>query len=295
MRTLFLTFLISLLLSAANAFASDVLILQSLRVNPFDEAMRGFKSICKEDSTSIVIAEAKGTDLLRKVREERPQIILAIGADALQKVKRVRDIPIIYLMVLNPEKIIGDGNNFAGISMDIPPERYLSLMEKLNPKSLKIGIFYDPLKTGAFVKRIMQKAGAMGIDITALEVHSPKEVPDMFTRTKSDFNIFWMLPDSTVVTPETVDFLLLHSQESAMPVVTFAGKYVETGALLSLDIDGFDLGKQAGEMANKILGGTAVSELSNTDARKSVLKINRNVAKKLGINLHTIESGKYSN
>jgi putative ABC transport system substrate-binding protein len=70
---------------------------------------------------------------------------------------------------------------------------------------------------------------------------------------------------------------------------------VETGALISLDIDGFDLGKQAGEMANNILGGAAVSELPNVDARKAILKVNRNVAKKLGINLHSIEASKFSN
>jgi putative ABC transport system substrate-binding protein len=293
LRTLFLTFLISFLLSGATVFGGDILVLQSMRVKPFNDALRGFKSVCKGASKTVVVADAEGTDLPRMIREERPQLILAIGADALQKVKRIRNIPVIYLMVLNPEAITGGGKNIAGVEMNIPPEKYLDLMLKLNPDSLKVGIFYDPTKTGTFVKRILQSAGAMGIEIIAREVHSPKEVPEMFTRMKSSFNIFWLLPDSTVVTPETVEFLLLHTQEVAMPVVTFAGKYVETGALISLDIDGFDLGKQAGEMANNILGGAAVSELPNVDARKAVLKVNRNVAKKLGINLHSIEASKF--
>jgi putative tryptophan/tyrosine transport system substrate-binding protein len=290
LRTLLLTILISLLLSAANASASDVLVLQSLRVKPFEDALRGFRNVCKAEAKTVVVADAEGADMGRLVREERPELILAIGAEALQRVKRIRDIPIIYLMVLNPEKITGDARNVVGVDMNIPPEKYLELMERLNLPKLKVGLFYDPDKTGGFVKRIRQAAATMGIEITAREVHSPREVPEMLIKMRGSCNIFWMLPDSTVVTPETLEMLLLFTQESRIPIIAFAGKYVDTGALASLDIDGFDLGKQAGEMANRVLDGTRVSQLKDAEARKSVMRINRKVAAKLGISLAGIEN-----
>ena len=289
MRTLLITFLIGLLLSAGDVFAGEVLILQSLRVKPYDDAVRGFRSVAKADTRTVVLSDAEGTDMVRLVREERPELILAIGADALKSVKRVRDIPIIYLMVLNPEKITGEARNFNGIDMNIPPERYLALMERLNLPRLKVGLFYDPGKSGAFVKRIRQAAESMGIEIMAREVHSPREVPEQLMRLSSSCNVFWMLPDPTVVTAETVEFLLLYTQKNRMPVVTFAGKYVDTGALFSLDIDGSDLGKQAGEMANRVLSGTDISLIRETEARKAVMKVNRKVAEKLGINLAGLE------
>ena len=295
MRTVLLTFLFSLLLSAAPAFAGDVLVLQSMRVKPFDDALRGFRSVCKADSKTVVVGDTEGTDLLRTVREERPRLILAIGADALQRVKKIRDIPIIYLMVLNPEKITAGWKNIVGVNMNIPPEKYLSLMERLNLPKLKVGVFYDPAKTGAFVKRIQQTARAREIEITAREVRHPQEVPELLVEMKGSCNLLWMLPDATVITPETVEFLLRFSQQNGTPVVTFAGKYVDTGALVSLDVDGFDLGKQGGEMANRILDGARVSDIPNTEARKAVIKINRKVANKLGINLHAIEDYKFSN
>ncbi len=290
MRTLFITSLISLLLSGTTVFAGDILVLQSMRVKPFDDALRGFKSVCKGESKTVVATDAEGIDIVKLAREERPQLILAIGADALQRAKKIRDIPIIYLMVLNPEKITTGGKNIAGVDMNIPPEKYLGLMESLNLPKLKVGIFYDPAKTGAFVKRIQQSARSRGIEIMAKEVRHPQDVPELLTQMKGFCNLFWMIPDATVVTPETVEFLLLFSQRTGTPVVTFAGKYVDTGALASLDIDGFDLGKQGGEMANRVLDGTRVSELPNAEARKAVLKVNRKVAKKLGINLKGIEN-----
>ena len=61
-----------------------------------------------------------------------------------------------------------------------------------------------------------------------------------------------VLPDITVITPETIEFLLLFSLENRIPVFTFSEKYVESGALMSIIIDAFDIGCQAGEMAKAI-------------------------------------------
>jgi putative tryptophan/tyrosine transport system substrate-binding protein len=290
LRTLFLTILLGLLFSVRAVFASDILVVQSLQVKPFDEALRGFRSACRAESITVVVSGAPGVDISRTVREERPQIILAIGADALNRVKKIRDIPIIYSMVLNLEKVAGRGENIAGVNMNVSPGKYLSLMEKLNLPNLRVGVLYDPAQTGSLLENIRQTALAKGIEITAIEVHNPREVPELLTRMKGAFNLFWMIPDATVVTPETVEFLLLFTRQSGVPVVTFAGKYVDEGALFSLDINGFDLGKQAGEMANTVLDGTRASELPETEARMATLRINRKVAKELGINLDAIEA-----
>jgi len=289
LRTLFITLLISLFFSAVNAFAGDILVLQSMRVKPFDDALAGFRSVCSGAARIVMVADTEGTDFVKLAEKERPEIILAIGSEALSKVKKIKDIPIIYLMVLHTDKITGGGRNIVGINMNIPPEKYLTLMEKLNLHGLKIGVFYDPAKSGNFIRNIRQTAGSRGMIITAREVSHPKDVQELLSEMKGSFDLFWMLPDTTVVTPETVESIFRFSQKNSIPIITFAGKYVETGALASLDIDGFDLGKQAGEMANRILGGTAVSDIANTDARKAIMKVNRKLAAKLGINLNALD------
>jgi putative ABC transport system substrate-binding protein len=114
-------------------------------------------------------------------------------------------------------------------------------------------------------------------------------VPEQLKKMNASCNVFWMLPDPTVVTPETVEFILLFTQQNRVPVVTFAGKYVDNGALFSLDIDGFDLGKQSGEMAVRLLSGTDISQVRETEVRKAVMKVNRKVATKLGISLAGME------
>ena len=92
-----------------------------------------------------------------------------------------------------------------------------------------------------------------------------------------------MLPDLTVITPETIEFVLLFSLENKIPILAFSEKYVELGALMSVGIDAFDIGIQAGEMAEKILSGRDIMNARHVDARKAVISINLKVAKTLGI------------
>jgi putative ABC transport system substrate-binding protein len=275
-------------LFGGHAFAHDILVIQSLRVKPFDEALRGFASTCKAGSKKVVYADTEGIDIIKTVREEKPKMILAIGADALARIRKIKDIPIVYLMVLNPQKITG-GKNITGVSMNVPAGKYLALVEKLPLRRKRIGVLYDPDNSGYLVRKAQQAAGAAGVEIVAREVRDPKDVPALLSKLQESVDLIWMVPDATVVTPVTVEFLLDFSQQHRIPIVTFAGKYVDMGALLSPDIDNVDLGRQAGELALKILDGTSVDEIPRADARKTVLKINRSVAKKLGISLDGVE------
>ncbi len=288
MRNLFLVIIAVICLGSTAAHAHDVLVIQALRVKPFDEAFRGFRSACAADARRVYLPDVDKTDIVRLVKEEKPRLILAIGAEALAKAQKVKGVPILYLMVLNPQSTLHGNRNATGVTMSVPPERYFELLTQISPAPKTVGLVYDPAKSGHLVKRAQQAARTRGIEIVAQEVRKPNDVPMALSAMKGAVDAILMLPDSTIVTPETVEFFLLFSQNNNVPVITFASKYVDMGALLSLDIDGFDQGKQAGEMAQQILDGAAVAELPGAEARMAHLKANRSVAKKLGISLDSL-------
>jgi putative tryptophan/tyrosine transport system substrate-binding protein len=290
LRVLFATMLYSMLFFGTPVFAHEILVIQSFKAGPFDEALRGFKAACRAETKTVMVADGDRFDIGKTVREEKPAIILAIGAGALKQAIKITHTPIIYLLVLNPERMIRGRENVAGVHMVIPPEKYLELMERLNVPRLRVGILYDPAQSAILMKRIMQAAASRGIVITAKEVRKAKEVPDVLNRMKGSYNLFWMLPDPTVVTTDAVDYLLVTTQQSGVPIVTFAEKYIEMGAMISLELDSFDLGKQGGEIANRILGGGKVTDIPYTEVRKSVTRVNRKIAAKLGINLNSLGS-----
>ena len=287
MKNFSLVIIAVFLLGSTAARAHDVLVIQGLRVKPFDEAFRGFRSVCAAQTRRLYLTDLERTDITRMIREEKPSLILAIGTDALISVRKITDIPILYLMVLNPQSTLQGNRNITGVAMNIPPEKYFDLLKHMAPAPKTVGLVYDPAKTGCFVKRAQQAAKAVGIELAVLEVKKSSDVPGTLNNFKGMVDALLMLPDTTVVTPETVEFFLLFSHNNSIPVITFASKYVEMGALLSLDIDGFDLGKQAGEMAQQILNGAAASDLPGVEARRVHVKANRYVAKKLGITLST--------
>ncbi len=266
--------------------AGGLLVVQSLQIKPYNEALRGFRSACAGTTRVVTSEEQSEANIVEKVRRNRPDLILAIGLDALAKVKNIRDVPIVYLMVLNPQSLVQDTSNIAGVSMNIQPEKQLSVLQQVLPHARKIGLPFDPDKSGDFVRKAQAAAQAFGIELVTRKVHSPRETAAALDGMKGKIDALWLPPDTTVINPGTVDLLILTALENRIPVYTFSEKYAEKGALLSLEVDAAEAGRQAGELANRILAGTAVQKLENVDARGGILTVNLIVAKKLGIRIN---------
>jgi putative ABC transport system substrate-binding protein len=284
-RFLIVSLLLFLCHSSAQAF-QEIVAVQSIRVQPYEEAVRGFASVCHSRLQKFVVSESEGSDVLREIQRIRPVMILAVGRDALSLVKNIKNIPILYLMVLNPQGILSGEKNISGVSMHISPEKQLKALQQAVPRMKRIGLVYDPKRTGDFVRDAQRASARMGFTLIVREVHNPKKAPSLITDMKRQIDLFWMLPDATVVTAEVVEFLLLFSLENNIPLLTFSEKYLEMGAFMSTGIDPFDMGLQAGEMANKILRGKDGGGPEPVHARRMVVSTNLMIAGKLGIALN---------
>jgi putative tryptophan/tyrosine transport system substrate-binding protein len=286
MKKFFFQIIICFFFLAPSWASGDVLVVQSLPIKPYNDALQGFKTICKSRMKSIVGPDLSETEIRGKLNRNKPDLILAIGMDALEKLKTVNDVPIVYVMVLNPQDMLRDGGNITGVSMNLAPERQFSILREVLPNIKKIGIFFDPGKNGYYISRVHNAATLMGVELLTKKVSSSREAVASVEGLKGKVDALWLLPDTTVVNPATIDLLLLSSIENKIPVLTFSDKYVEKGALLSLEVDAAESGKQAGEMAVKILGGAKVNSIKDEDARESILTVNLIVAKKLGISIN---------
>lgn len=283
MKTFPLLILLSLFFLVPPAAAGDLLVVQSIQIKPYNEALQGFRSVCTGKTHKLLSAELSEADVVGKARRAKPDLILAIGMDALAKLRTIRDVPIVYLMVLNPHSLVPDNGNVTGVSLNIQPERQLATLRQLLPSARRIGLLFDPGKSACFVGKAQHAATVTGIELLAKRVKSSRDAAAAIDGMKGKIDALWMLPDTTVVNPGTVDLLLLTAIENRIPVLTFSDKYAEKGALLSLEVDAAEAGRQAGEMANSILAGTDVQSIEKADARSGILTVNLIVAKKLGI------------
>jgi putative ABC transport system substrate-binding protein len=282
-RVFFLMIACALLFQASTANAWDVLIAQNSRAKPYAEAVQGFKSACGARVQELVISELNGEDVPTEVRRRKPDLIVAVGMEALLKVRKIREKPIVYLMVLFPDSVLRGESNITGVSMIIPPEKQLTYFRKALPGMERIGIIYNPVNTGHIVARAVNAGARLGTEIKTLKVTRASDFPQLLNGMKGNIDAYWMMPDSTVVTPECIEYLLLFSLENRIPVLTFSDKYLRMGAFLSVEINPFKIGKQAGEMAEKILSGTDASRMRAVDAADADVTVNYKVGEKMGI------------
>ncbi|RNC68929.1 MAG: ABC transporter substrate-binding protein [Desulfuromonadales bacterium] len=278
-----LIYTILLLFLALPVQAADILIVQSMRVKAYDAVADGFRSAVGRKCDQVALSDLDGEDVTRTLKGYRSRLILAIGVDALREVMRIKDVPILYTMVLNPETKIAETANVSGVGMNIPPERQLAFMKQVLPRLRKVGLLYDPTKTGALARRAVRAAETLDLEIVTREVRRPREVPGLIDGLKGAVQLFWLLPDPTVVTPQTLEYLPLVAVESRVSFAAFSDQYLKNGALLSIGIDPVDIGRQAAELAERVLAGTAPRNVPPLEPRRVKINLNTKVARQLGI------------
>jgi len=281
---LILTSLLIFFFNVSSVTAGDrILSIQSIDITPYQEALKGFQSVCSTDIERFIISEMKEKDIIKEIRKKNPSIILSIGMDALEKIKDINDIPVIYLMVPNPQPISDKAVNLTGVRMNIRQEDQISSFLKAVPSMKTIGLLYNPDRTGYLAQRAIDACKKAGVTPIGKEIRTSRDTPSAIKGLEGRIDGFWMLPDVTVFTSEGLEYLFLFSMKTKVPILTFSEVYLESGAMISIGVDSFDMGVQAGEMALEILSGRSVSDIQPADARKEVIMINLKVSGKLGI------------
>ena len=129
--------------------------LKSHDIAPINQALAGFVATCPEHITTYDLggSTSNSRGIIDRIMASPPRLIVAIGPLAAQVAKaEVRGVPVVFAMVRNPRKSGLEGDNIAGISLDVPIEAQLAMYKALLPTLRVIGVIYDPEKTGTLVK-----------------------------------------------------------------------------------------------------------------------------------------------
>src|SRR5690606_14616865 len=171
---------------------------------------------------------------------------------ALAAKLEILDIPVIFCLVLNPEKYGLPADNMVGLSLDIPFQQHVKALQTLVPHVSRIGVLFDPNKTSAMQHQLIQDAKVMGIQIIAEPVELEQDVPIALNKLKNRIDALWLLPDSTVLTENTLDFLMSTTLEAHIPVVGFSAGLVHSGAVVATYSHYEDIGLQAAQLAQQL-------------------------------------------
>jgi len=262
-----------------SAEAYEVLILQSSRAPAYDEALRGVRSVHRFSERLLILSDYQDVDIHRIVREDRPLLILALGDNAYAFARKIRQLPVVVLMAPNYRGHAGGHPALTGIELYLPPERYLAFFSSMRLK--RVGMIGSQAKSGHYIRSVQQIAARYGIEPVVREVSSPRDVAGQLASLRGEVDALWLLPDDTAVTRETTDAYFLFSMEQQVPVVAFSGAYLQSGAAVAIEINRFDIGRQAGEMLTSLLEGNGMADHPPKLPRKSGLRINQTVLRRM--------------
>ncbi|MBI5848119.1 MAG: ABC transporter substrate-binding protein [Nitrospirae bacterium] len=276
---------------SATSRASDVLVLKSSDIKPYQEALEGFKRTCRCTITEFLLRDARG-ELANKAAEIHARAIFAVGMDALSEAQAITEMPVVYAMV--PSHPASARQNISGVSMRIPAEKQLAAMVRILPGAKRIGVVYDPKNSDGLMHDALRAAKEQNLELILSTVQGLGEVPSRIDGMKNRIDFFWMLPDTTVINPETLNHLFFFSFQNKVPIFSFSKKFVEQGAVAALSIDPVDVGAQAGEIMQKQLSKADSWPRLRQDVRKPLLMINRRIAAKMDARLGAnVPEGEY--
>ena len=274
-----------------------VVVIKSQDLSAYNKVVKGFQDECfKNDITikSIYNLNGKikiGQKIVRKVRKEKPDIILAIGVLAATVVKeKIDDIPIVFCMVINHARFQLMESNITGISTEIAIEDQLKGFQSILGAFKNLGVIYDPSKTGNIIANAEKKIEDAGINLVKYEISNSKEVSEAMENLIGKIDALWLLPDSTVVTKKSFGFIKSTALENRTPLLCTSDVFVKAGALASVSSNHKDVGKQAAGLARKILELSMPGSLGIVYPDRFKLTINTKTAEKLGLELKEIKN-----
>jgi len=268
-----------------------VAILKSADIAPYNQAIEAFRNNLPIKRSLIHEYNLKGEmengpDIVQNILDSKVDLVLAVGLKASLVAKiEIREIPVIFCMVLNPQKFELEAPNLKGISLAIPFKEQFLLLQTIIPKLSRIGILYDPEKTGHLVEKSEGDAHEFGIELIAQRVSSQKDLPQALREILPRVHAISLLPDSTVLTEDSFDFILKETLEKRVPVMGFSSGLVRKGALVGTYINYDDVGEQAAALAKNLLNGSSLNGkkiIAPTRFRKA---INLNTAHFLGLSI----------
>ncbi len=108
-------------------------------------------------------------------------------------------------------------------------------------------------------------------------------MPQQLRALLSTADALWLMPDSTVLTDESIRFILESALAQHVPVIGFSPEITRLGALLSLSVNYGEVGRETGLLAKRILDGERILPLNPVPIERLRITVNLKTARILGM------------
>lgn len=277
-----------LIVDPAAASPPQVAIIKSQDLLPYNQAIEGFRSVTQARVVEYNMKGdiEEGLKIIKQIEQLKPAVVLAVGSKAATLAKEnLSDIPLVYCAVIDPEKYGLQTGDVTGIALEIPVNAQLKTFKAVVPTLKRIGVVYDPSKTSGLIRTAQEEARRLGLELVTAKVSSAKDLPGTIRSLLPQIQGLWMIPDSTVITADSFQFILLSTLEQNIPFMVFSNSFVKAGALLALSPDYFAIGTQSSLLVDKVIKNGVADRGEVIYPQTARLTINLKTAKILGLEI----------
>lgn len=257
-----------------------------------NEIEKGIKYGLKDKNIKIEVKSANGeiatADLIAKsFKMSNMSAVIGIGTLPSQALKSANtDTPVIFSCVTDPVSANLKGDNITGICdrLDTTYDE-LKLLKKAFPKVKNIGIIYSTseLNSLAHIKDIETSAKKLNLNVIKLGVTNSSEIPQVTTNLLNKADAIYVPIDNLVVA--NISYLITKANEKRKPLIASDSSSVKLGALFSIGLDYYELGKQTSNILLEVLNGKKPSDIPVQMAKNTRLFVNKETEKLLNVKI----------
>lgn len=244
-----------------------------------------FKNAQADQSNLSTIAQQFAAD-------KKDLICVIATPTAVAMASASQDIPIVGTAITDYEaaNLVSSndapGGNVTGTSDMNPVSEQLDLMLEIMPDVKTVGVMYTSSEENSRIQIEMFKEAAAdkGIEVKEATVTNVNDIQQAATNLVNGVDAIYAPTDNTLAS--AISNLTGITNEAGVPVFPGEIGMMEGGGLATLSIDYYELGKQTGAMAARILSGEATpAEMAIEMPKAYTVSVNEDVAEQLGIEI----------
>ncbi|MBN2799747.1 MAG: hypothetical protein JXX28_11425 [Deltaproteobacteria bacterium] len=255
-----MTLLITLLTLAQVALAGPrVAVIQSDDIAVYTDPVAPFLAALGEPASvyNLYGRRSEADALIEHLRWEEPDVVFALGAKAAWTVRhRMPYTPLVYAMVLQPERYGLDGSQVTGVMMRVFPETHLSNFVGFFPSVHKVGVFRLPDADPMYFQALRAGANEVGLNLVEIPVEGSKQVRRTL-REIDDLDALWLQNDRDLVSPDSFRGLVEDTRRRRLPLLVESDNMVRAGGLFAVVPEPASIGGQSAKMVRRILDGAS--------------------------------------
>jgi putative ABC transport system substrate-binding protein len=262
-------------------------ILDGLKASGFEEGKNlevDYENAHGEVNNTVSIAQ--------KFAGDGKDMVVAITTPSAQAAAKViTDKPVVFSTVTDPisaqlvSSLEKPDKNVTGTSDKVSMEQQLQLIKSVMPQVKTVGVVYTTSEINAEVQvKELEEAGKkLGVSVVKAGISSLSEVQLAAQSLVGKAEAILIPIDNTVVS--SFEAVLGVAEQAKIPVFASDVDTVKRGAVATYGIDYYQMGKQTGEMAARILKGQKIADNPVEVSKKTDLYINEAAAAKFGLTL----------